>query len=141
MIKSGEVPPGFEILKDDLRLPSKGRRTEQLIVRKKSELGSSGPVIEEAMVVRGDLGEPQINFKMRPEAAAAFAKVTRDYVGRRLAIVVDGQLYSAPVINSPIETGTGQITGGFEVQEAFEIAGMLDSPLPISVQVVESKTY
>ena len=66
------------------------------------------------MVTRGNLGEPEINFRLNDEGTAVFGQVTRENVGRRLAIVLDGDLYSAPTINSPIETGSGQITGRFD---------------------------
>ena len=141
MIRAGELPPGYEILEDVRRFPAKERRTEQLIVKKRPEPGLRGRLIEQAFVTRGELGDPQISFVMRPEAAAAFAVVTRDNVGRRLAIVIDGKFYSAPTINSPIETGTAIITGNFEIQEAVEIGNMLDCPLPLPVRIVESKEF
>lgn len=141
MIAAGELPPGYELLQHEEGRTSGGRRTERVIIKKKSEAGLSGSLIKKAMVTRGNLGEPEIHFTMQPEAGVAFAKVTRDNVGRRLAIVVDGELYSAPNINSPIETGTGMITGGFDAQEALEIAGALDCPLPFSVKVVELRGY
>ena len=43
--------------------------------------------------------------------------------------MLDGELYSAPVIQTPIETGSGQITGQFDDQEAFELANVLENPL------------
>ncbi|HEX5218514.1 MAG TPA: hypothetical protein VFZ59_03015 [Verrucomicrobiae bacterium] len=141
MIKDGELPPGYELLTHQQGATSRGRTTEQVIVKKRSEEGLTGNLIKNAMVVRGQLGEPEINFTLQPEAAAAFAKVTRDNTGRRLAIVVDGELYSAPRIIGPIETGTGRITGQFSGQDAFEIASALDQPLPVAVRVVESKDY
>lgn len=141
LIEAGEIPPGYEILRQEQDTPSGGRRTEQLVVKKKSESGLSGNVIKRAMVTRGNLGEPEINFTFQPEATEAFARVTRENVGRRLAIVMDGQLYSAPSIQSPIETGSGTITGDFDRSEAFEIANGLEHPLPIAVKVVEAKEY
>jgi len=141
MIEAGEIPPGDEILKHEQSTPSGGRRTEQLVVKKRSESGLSGNLIKAAWVERGQIGGPQILFKLRPEAAAAFAQVTRDNLDRRLAIVIDGKLYSAPVIRAPIETGSGMITGNLDVQEAFEIANVLEYPLPVSVKVVEAKDY
>jgi len=55
--------------------------------------------------------------------------VTRNYLHQRLAIVLDGELYSAPTIQSPIETGNGQITGHFTVEQAQELANVLQNPL------------
>ena len=141
LIEAGEIPPGYEILGHEQATPSGGRRTEQLVVKKKSESGLSGNVIKQAMVTRGNLGEPEISFTLRPGAATAFAQVTRDNLNRRLAIVIDGKLYSAPVIRSPIETGSGIITGDFDIKGAFEMANVLENPLPISVKVVEAKDY
>ena len=141
MIERGELLPGYELLKHEQGTTSHGRSMEQVIVKKRSEAGLSGNLIKEAMVVRGQLGESEINFALQPDATAAFAKVTRDNAGQRLAIVVDGELYSAPRINEPIETGTGRISGLSNAQDAFEIAGALDLPLPVSVRVVESKSY
>ncbi len=52
------------------------------------------------MVVRGNLGEPEIDFRLNSEGAKRFGEITRNNVGQRLAIVLDGELYSAPVIQS-----------------------------------------
>ena len=80
-----------------------------------------------AIVVPGNFGEPQINFTLNDEGTAIFGQVTRENVGHRLAIVLDGVLYSAPNIQSPIETGHGQITGSFDRREAFELASVLEN--------------
>src|SRR5438105_14319998 len=58
-----------------------------------------------------------------------FGKMSRENVGRRLAIVLDGALYSAPVIQPASETGRGQITGQVDQKEAFELANVLENPL------------
>ena len=138
LIEAGEIVPGHEVLKRELRTPP---LVEKVVVRKNPEAGLSGNVIKRTLVTRGNLGEPEVNFTLQPEASEAFAGVTRDNVGRRLAIVIDGELYSAPMIQSPIETGSGIITGDFDLARAFEIACVLEHPLPISVKVVEAKDY
>ena len=58
---------------------------------------------------------------------------------QRLAIVLDGELYSAPVIQTPIETGSGQITGQFDNREAFELANVLENPLRAPLRIDESR--
>ena len=68
-----------------------------------------------------------------------FGEVTRDNLGQRLAIVLDGELYSAPVIQGAIETGNGQITGHFTDQEAFELANVLQNPLRAPLSIVSSE--
>ncbi len=141
LIQNGEVPPGYEILKREVLSPPRPVYLERVLVKTETELGLSGNLIEHAMVLRGNRGEPEIAFTMQPEAAAAFAKVTADNIGRRLAIVLDGKLYSAPVIQSPITGGRGQITGQFTSSEALELAGAIETPLPVAVRVVEAKSF
>jgi SecD/SecF fusion protein len=141
LINSGDVPFGYEILKHDPSPRSGNKRVEKLVVKKEPEAGLSGNLIKRAMVMHGNLGEPEIGFTMQPAAAAAFAILTRDNLGRRLAIVIDGELYSAPTIQSPIENGSGMITGQFDAREAVELTGALDCPLPVSIKVVESQSF
>jgi SecD/SecF fusion protein len=130
IINSGEpIPPGYELLKHIDPQPNGPPKIEQVIVKKKPENGLHGDIIERALVVRGNLGEPQIDFTLNDNGAKKFAEVTRNNVNHRLAIVLDGQLYSAPNIQSPIETGNGQITGRYTIQAAQELANVLQNPL------------
>ncbi len=123
------VPAGYELLKRKNRSETGEEQLEQVVVKKKAERGLTGSAIKSAMVVRGNLGEPEIDFTLNSDGTGLFGEITRDNVGRRLAIVLDGELYSAPVIQSPIETGRGQITGRFDLREAFELANVLENPL------------
>ena len=99
------MPPGYEILKRKERQSDGTERIESLIVKKKPERNLTGSAIKSTMVVRGNLGEPQIDFTLNDEGAKTFGEITRENIGRRLAIVLDGELYSAPVIQGAIETG------------------------------------
>jgi preprotein translocase subunit SecD len=141
LVEQGEVPAGYQLLKREETMPDGRKRTEQIVVKDSPEQALERNLIKSAMVVRDNLGRPQIDFTMQPEAATAFDVVTRENVGRRLAIVMDGKLYSAPVIQSAIETGRGQISGHFESSEAFELATALETPLPVPVTVIESKAF
>jgi preprotein translocase subunit SecD len=93
------------------------------------------------MAVKDPLGEPQIYFKLTAEATATFAKLTGENLGRRLAIVLDGELYSAPVIQAAIEGGSGQITGHFQAAEAWAMASVLETPLDVPLRIVEEKAF
>jgi SecD/SecF fusion protein len=124
-VRDGIVQPGYEILKRKEKRD--GKETMEIVEVKKVPEMTSG--IKNAQVVRGNLGEPQIDFTLDSEGTEKFGKITKENVGRRLAIVLDGQLYSAPVIQSAIETGRGQITGTFDQKEAFELANVLQNPL------------
>jgi len=141
LVQSNEIPPGYELLKSRQRRPDGGTVTEQLVVKKRPEPGLGIGSIKQAMVTKDNLGQPQISFMMHPRAAAAFAQITRDNVGRRLAIMMDGELYSAPVIRSPIEAGNGLVTGQFTLAEAFDLANIMEYSLPIPITVVESKSF
>ncbi len=136
-IKDGVVQPGYEILKRKERMRDGRERTEEVEVRKKAEMDGSG--IKSAMVVRGNLGEPEIHFTLDSEGAARFAEITRENVHQRLAIILDKELYSAPVIQTPIETGSGQITGQFDNKEAFELANVLENPLRAPLRIIQSR--
>ena len=130
IIKNNEpIPPGYVLLKRVEQQPNGPPVIEQIVVKKKAEPGLSGDIIENAMAVRGNLGEPQIDFRLNSEGAKRFGEVTRNNIGQRLAIILDGELYSAPVIQSAIETGSGQITGRFTVEQAQELANVLQNPL------------
>jgi SecD/SecF fusion protein len=130
IIKNNEpIPPGYVLLKRIEPQPNGPPVIEQVIVKKKPEPGLSGDIIENSMAVRGNLGEPQIDFRLNSEAAKRFGEVTKNNIGQRLAIILDTNLYSAPVIQSAIETGSGQITGHFTPEQAQELANVLQNPL------------
>ena len=130
IIKNNEpIPPGYEKLRREEPQPNGPPTIEEVIVKKKAEPGLAGDIIENAMAIRGNLGEPQIEFRLNSAGAKRFGEVTRNNIGQRLAIVLDRELYSAPVIQCAIETGSGQITGHFTVEQAQELANVLQNPL------------
>jgi SecD/SecF fusion protein len=139
IIKDNEpVPPGYELLKRIEPQPNGPPIVEEVIVKKKPEHGLAGDIVENAMAVRGNLGEPQIDFRLNREGAKRFGEVTRNNIGQRLAIILDGELYSAPVIQSAIETGSGQITGHFTPEQALQLANVLQNPLRAPLKIVYS---
>jgi SecD/SecF fusion protein len=136
IIKNNEpIPPGYVLLKRVEQQPNGPPIIEQVIVKKRPENGLAGDIVKNAMAVRGNLGEPQIDFQLNDEGAKRFGEVTRDNLHQRLAIVLDGELYSAPTIQSPIETGNGQITGHFTVEQAQELANVLQNPLRAPLKI------
>ncbi len=139
LTRDGVAPPDYELLGLPSQRPGGAERTEQVVVRKQSEMKWTR--IMRASVMRAPSGEPEIFFTLDPEGAAKFAALTRANVGRRLAIVVDGELYSAPVIRSPIEGGAGQITGHFDPDEAAGLAGVMENPLPTPLRIVGESPY
>ena len=84
----------------------------------------------------GSLAQPIVEFRLKPEAAAAFAEATGANLGSQLAIVLDGQVVSAPVIQARIHDA-GIIEGNFTKEQAQDLAILLRSgPLPARVKVV-----
>lgn len=86
-------------------------------------------------------GEPIVSFRFNQRGALEFGKLTQANVGKPFAIVLDGKVVSAPVINEPILGGSGQISGNFSVEEANSLAIVLRSgALPIKLTVAQERS-
>jgi SecD/SecF fusion protein len=131
------VPPGYELLKHIESQAHGPPEVEQVIVKKKPENNLAGDIVKNAMMGRGNLGEPLIEFRLTDAAGKRFGDVTRNNIGQRLAIVLDGQLYSAPRINGEIDNN-GEITGHFTQEEAQKLAAVLQNPLRAKLVPVSS---
>jgi SecD/SecF fusion protein len=126
LLDQGIIEPGYEVMK--LKENRNGRmETENLLVKKRPEL--TGSSISRAMAQRDNMGRPDIEFTLNAKGAETFAEVTREHVNQRMAIVLDGDVRSAPRIEEPIETGSGRITGQFTYDEALDLANVLENPL------------
>ncbi len=91
--------------------------------------------------IQNQNNEPIVSFTLNRLGAQKFGRATTDNVGRRLAIVLDGKIISAPNINEPITSGNGMISGNFSFQEATDLALLLRSgALPTPLEVVEERT-
>ncbi|CAN5797051.1 protein translocase subunit SecD [soil metagenome] len=109
-------------------------------------------VLERRAVVSGDQlvdaqpafdqnGRPAVNFRFNPQGGAAFGRYTAANVGNPFAIALDGEVISAPVIQSHIPGGTGIITGNFSAEESTRLAILLRSgALPAEIRVLEQRT-
>lgn len=86
-------------------------------------------------------GEPVVNFRLNAAGGDRFADITQANVGRPFAVVLDDRVITAPVIRTPITGGAGQISGGFDVAEAQDLALLLRAgALPAPLEVVEERT-
>ncbi len=91
--------------------------------------------------IQNQKNEPTVSFTLDRLGAQKFGRATSDNVGKRLAIVLDGKIISAPNINEPITSGKGMISGNFSFQEATDLALLLRSgALPTPLEVVEERT-
>ena len=85
--------------------------------------------------------QPTVSFTLDRIGAQKFGRTTTDNVGKRLAIVLDGKIISAPSINEPITSGSGMISGNFSFQDATDLALLLRSgALPTPLNIVEERT-
>jgi SecD/SecF fusion protein len=139
-----DTPPGYEVLV----LDDEGRNgetfTEELFVRRIPEM--SGESISESSA-RPDLyGKPEVVMNFTKEGRKRFAEVTGQSLTvvskpaalGRLAIVLDGKLYSAPTVKQEIDSESAQISGGnMSDREAINLANILNNPLDLPLIVKE----
>jgi len=129
---AGNVPAGFEL---------KELEGEKLLLSKTPEV--TGEYLETADVKfdQSAFGQPIVSMKLKGDGIKKFAELTKNNVGRRLAIVLDGNIYSAPRIDEPIPTGEAVISGRFTPDEAKDLAIVLRSgSLPAPLIVEEERT-
>ena len=141
LLKQGVTPPGYELKQEVRTLPDGTKQSVSLLVEKKPQPGCSGRNIRTTYVARDRMDRPEIGFRLDEEGTKAFADLTATHIGRRLAILIDGEVYSAPIIQSPIPGGTGVITGSFTEQEAFDLANLLQNPLEAPIKLIEETSF
>jgi len=137
----GNVPPGSEVLYHQ-ETDSSGRtsRTPYLIEKRTLLTGAD---LTDAKVQLGGATEPgpHVTMSFNRRGATAFGRITEENVGKQLAIVLDDNVYSAPVIREPIRGGSAQITGRFTMEEATDLAIVLRAgSLPAPVEILENRT-
>ena len=134
-IKDGP-PPGDEILYGQA---AQGGKEPYLV---ESPVLMTGDTVTDARVRPGSRMEgPYVAVELDARGAEVFDAMTAENVGRRLAIVLDGTVYSAPVIKERIPGGHVQITGRFSIEEAHDLAIVLRSgALPAPVEIEEERT-
>jgi len=137
----GSVPEGDELLYQKRVDKESGQeRKTPFVVQKKTLL--TGRDLSTARVsIDQNTSEPYVSVEFNAAGAKAFGDLTEANVGKRLAIILDGNIHSAPVIRERIPSGRAQITGGFTTQEATDLAIVLRAgALPAPVTVLEERT-
>ena len=113
---------------------------ENIIVSKRIVM-SGDNLVDAQPSIKNQQNEPTVSFTLDRLGAQKFGRATTDNVGKRLAIILDGKVISAPSINEPITSGNGVISGNFSFQEATDLALLLRSgALPTPLEVVEERT-
>ncbi len=137
----GNVPPGSEILYkvDEDRATKRTSRTPFLL--KKGTLLTGASLTDARVQLDSQYGEPYVSIEFDRKGARAFERITGENVSKRLAIVLDGKVYSAPTIQEKIGGGKARITGRFTMEEARDLAIVLRAgALPAPVTVLEERT-
>ena len=135
----GNVPEEDQVLYQKSVDPQSGRATKTPILVKKRAL-LTGDTIKTAKVNFGNQGGgAHVSISFDTRGAKVFDRVTAENVKRRLAIVLDDTIYSAPVIQERISGGEAQITGNFTPEEASDLAIVLRAgSLPAPVKVIQN---
>ena len=108
----------------------------------KKDVLLTGDLLAEAHVsIDQRFNEPYVSLRFNDAGAKIFEEITSKYVKKRLAIILDGNLYSAPVIQEKIEGGNAQISGNFTLEEAKDLAIVLRAgALPAPVNLIQNVT-
>jgi preprotein translocase subunit SecD len=144
-VASGSVPlpADDELLYQLQRRADKDTKQERKIpyvVQKKVYLTGSDLTTARVSIDQ-NTSEPYVSVEFNAAGAKAFSDLTEANVGRRLAIVLDGNVHSAPQIRERIPSGRAQITGGFTSADATDLAIVLRAgALPAPVQFLEERT-
>ncbi|MDX1778249.1 MAG: protein translocase subunit SecD [Thermodesulfobacteriota bacterium] len=136
----GEVPADSEILYSKRENPDTGETTkEPYLVFKRTSL--TGEHLQTARVSFNQFNEPYVAISFDSVGAKLFERITRDNVKNRLAIILDNNVYSAPVIRERIAGGRASIEGRFTTNEARDLAIVLRAgSLPAPVSILEQRT-
>lgn len=137
---NGAVPPGMQVVTgvSEAVEPGGAPQTSYYLVRQAAAI--TGRDLRNARPTLDEHNRPAVSFSLNQEGARKFGKVTGENVGRRLAIILDNHVQSAPVIENRI-TDEGRINGNFTQQEAQDLSLVLRSgALPASLTYLEERT-
>ena len=139
---NGDVPPGSEILYQavDSDKEQAGVKKQPYLVKKRTLM--TGAYLTDARVqIDSQFNEPYVSIDFDRKGAKIFERITGENVKKRMAIVLDNKVYSAPTIQEKIPGGSARITGSFSTQEAHDLAIVLRAgSLPAPVEIIEERT-
>jgi preprotein translocase subunit SecD len=138
---AAEIPEGDEILFGRVYDKETGIESKRIYLMKKQSL-MTGEFLTEARVnIDQRYNEPYVSISFDSTGAKLFDQITGNNIKKRLAIILDNNVYSAPVIQDRISGGDAQITGSFTMQEAKDLAIVLRSgSLPAPLKMLQNIT-
>ncbi len=135
------APPGTEILYEIKEDPMTKRVMKQSYLVKKGALLTGASLAGASVQIDSQYNEPYVSIDFDNKGAKEFERITEENVKKRLAIVLDNKVYSAPVIQEKIAGGHARITGSFTAEEARDLAIVLRAgALPAPVKILEERT-
>jgi preprotein translocase subunit SecD len=135
LVETGVAPPGAEILPFVERGPE-APTTKIAVYRQRSVSGAD--LIDAKQSFDPDGVNPVIDIRFNTRGGKKFAKLSIENIGKQFAIILDDVVISTPFIQSPILTGQAQIQGGFSVEEARDLAALLQSGgLPVALKIID----
>jgi preprotein translocase subunit SecD len=137
---AGNIPFGDVILYERVVDPQTGAINKIPFVIKDKTL-MTGDVLKDARVKLDQNNRPYVGLSFHPAGARLFEQITGDNVGKRLAIILDNTVYSAPVIRQRIAGGEAIIEGRFTMEDARDLAIVLRAgSLPAPIKILEERT-
>ena len=137
----GNIPEGDEVLYGKNTDSATGSSSKVPYLLKKNALLTGETLTEAKVNIDSKYNEPYVSISFESVGAAMFEKITGDNVGKRLAIVLDNTVYSAPSIREKISGGQAQISGRFTMEEAKDLAIILRAgALPAPVKILQNVT-
>jgi preprotein translocase subunit SecD len=137
----GTIPPGRELLYRVEEDPQTQRTSKTPFLLQKRSLLTGASLTDARVEIDSQFNEPYVSINFDKKGARIFERITGDNVNKRLAIVLDNSVYSAPVIQEKIAGGQARITGRFSDAEARDLAIVLRAgALPAPVNILEERT-
>jgi len=137
---AGNIPFGDVILYEREKDPQTGAVSKIPFLIKDKTL-MTGDVLKDARIKLDQNNRPYVGLSFHPAGAKLFEQITGDNVGKRLAIILDNNIYSAPVIRQRIAGGEAIIEGRFTMEDARDLAIVLRAgSLPAPVKILEERT-
>lgn len=135
--------PGIDNPDDAIRVMGKTAKLEFKLQNEDGTYGEAlltGKSLVKAEATVDQMGRAQIAFELDAAGAMKFAQITKENIGRNLGIFLDGEMQTAPKIQSEIAGGKGVITGSYKYQEAKDMASILNSgALPAEIKIIETR--
>ena len=137
---NGKIPKGDEILYH-IRYNKYTHKTTKIPYLLNKTVLMDGSAISSANVQMNQYNQPEVGVSLNSAGTLLFAKITTKYTGKRLAIILDRNVISAPVIEEPILGGNASISGHFTIAQADNLAIALRSgALPAPVKIIQNNT-